>query len=484
MIVRVLLAIEPPVPRRELSKLRGLPGVLVQTLRTRQRLWQKVGRINTDIVVVSQSLLPDPPRTHLAALKDLPDAPAVVALTDREDPASQARLVSAGCDAVLHRDVPHESLQEVLVSLVHRRRAQQSRGLTASPGEEAPRLSDLSSDSLAMQGLLRTVWRVVNANAPLLILGETGVGKEHLARAIHAESRRASGPFVAINCGALPESLLESELFGHEEGAFTGATRSRRGHFESAHGGTLFLDEIGDVALHLQVKLLRALQERAVLRVGGERPIPVDVRIMAATNRDLAGAVEDGTFRRDLFYRLGVVTLTVPPLRDRREDVPALVERSISQLQRQLGSEVSEVTAGALEALCGYDWPGNVRELFNVVERAMLLCGANTIERHDLHDTLGERPLRAPAGVPQAPRPRRFSGAPWSLGDEWLRRPWREVRKALLDRVERAYLAGLLERTDGRIGETARLAGMRPRSLFDKLRHHGLRKEDFRPARD
>ena len=478
MIVRVLMAVDPPIPRRELSRLRGMAGVLVQALRTRQRLWQKVGRINTDIVVVSQTLLPDPPRSLLAALKDLPDVPAVVVLTDRTDPASHAKLVAAGCDAVLQQGLPHDSLQEVLIALVHRRRSLATREQRARPLEGEPRLADFSSESPVMQSLMATVRRVVNAQAPLLILGETGVGKEHLARAIHSESQHASGPFVAINCGALPEALLESELFGHEEGAFTGATRARRGHFELAHGGTLFLDEIGDVALHLQVKLLRALQDHAVLRVGGERPIPVDVRIMAATNRDLAGAVEDGTFRRDLFYRLGVVTLTVPPLRDRPGDVPTLIRRFIAQLQPHLRSEVRGITEGATRALAEYDWPGNIRELYNVMERTMLLCGSDVVTHLDLRDLLGERPLPRH----RAPPPPEERDEPWELGEDWLRLPWREVRVLLLDRAERAYLEGLLATTGGRVGDTARLAGMRPRSLFDKMRHHGLRKERFRGA--
>ena len=327
-----------------------------------------------------------------------------------------------------------------------------------------------------MQRLMGTVQRVVDANAPLLLLGETGTGKEHLARAIHRESRRAAGPFVAINCGALPETLLESELFGHEEGAFTGATRSRRGHFELAHGGTLFLDEIGDVALHLQVKLLRALQEQEVQRLGGEKPIPVDVRIMAATNRDLAQEVEAGRFRRDLFYRLGVVTVTLPPLRARREDVPDLAEGYVARLQGRMATEVQGITPEALAALRAYDWPGNIRELFNVVERAMLLSSSDVITHLDLRDALGERsPPPADVPLPEAP-----SHDPGSLSEDWLRRPWREVRAALLDRVEKAYLAGLLAATHGRVGETAERAGMLPRSLYDKLRRHGLRKEDYR----
>ena len=218
-------------------------------------------------------------------------------------------------------------LLETLRSLVERRRQDGLRRLKAERPEERYSLNDFVLVSPAMQRFVAVARRVVAADSSLLILGETGVGKERLARAIHAESPRARGPFVAVNCGALPEGLLESELFGHERGAFTGAVASRKGHFELAHEGTIFLDEIGEMPLHLQVKLLRVLEERRLQRVGGQRPIAIDVRVMAATNRDLEAEMGAGRFRNDLYYRLAVVTLTLPPLRDRAEDIPDLVEQ-------------------------------------------------------------------------------------------------------------------------------------------------------------
>jgi transcriptional regulator with GAF, ATPase, and Fis domain len=326
-----------------------------------------------------------------------------------------------------------------------------------------------------MKAFLDLVERVKDSGSSLLILGETGVGKERLARAIHAESPRGGGAFVPVNCGALPEGLLESELFGHEEGAFTGATRGRRGRFELAHGGTLFLDEIGEMPVHLQVKLLRALQEHEIQPLGGERSIPVDVRLMAASNRDLAVATERGEFRKDLYYRLGVVTLVLPPLRERREDIPELAESYVDHFRAVLGRETETLRPEALEALIAYEWPGNVRELINVIERAVLLCDGPEIGLEHLPEGIARRG----AGGTTLP-PLLLDGEAEELPRTLLARPWREVRRDALARLERAYLGGLLEETKGRIGETARRAGMEPRSLYEKMRRHGLAKEDFR----
>lgn len=327
-----------------------------------------------------------------------------------------------------------------------------------------------------MQRFMKLVERVAGADSSLLIEGETGVGKERLARAIHAASRRRSGPFLAVNCAAIPEGLLESELFGHEQGAFTGASRSRRGYFELAHGGTLFLDEIGEVPLHLQAKLLRVLEDHAVLRVGGERSIKVDVRVITATNRDLAEEARAQRFRSDLYFRLAVVTLAIPPLRERLEDIPDLVSRFLGELSAQLGRSVPGICDEALVALSRYAWPGNVRELINVLERALLLAPGDTITIDDLP--------RAISDVSSPPRPDEdaaglVAAVPSSLSD----RPLREARRVIVDAFERRYLEELLRRTGGRIGDAARQAGINERSLYDLMQRHGLRKEDFRETR-
>ena len=345
-----------------------------------------------------------------------------------------------------------------------------------------PSLNDFVSRSPTMQAFMHIVRRVARSRTSVLIEGETGVGKERLARALHADGPRSTSPFVAVNCGALPESLLESELFGHEKGAFTGATRSRRGCFELADGGTLFLDEVGEIPFHLQVKLLRALQEREIQRVGGEQAFSVDVRVIAATNRDLQAEIAAGRFRRDLFYRLNVVTLLIPPLRARVEDIPDLVRSYVDHLATQIGSDVEAIDPAALEALSAYDWPGNIRELINVIERSLLLCEGTTIERVHLPANLSGTSLSVPAIV--LPTLDADASVAPILDPALLARPLPEARRMVVDAFERAYLTALLTETRGRIKEVARRAGIQPRSLYDRMQRLGLDKQGFRDVDD
>ena len=249
---------------------------------------------------------------------------------------------------------------------------------------EQPRLDGMIAESRAMLEVFSLVRRVAASDATVLIQGESGTGKELIARAIHQASPRAGAPLVCVNCAALPETLLESELFGHERGAFTGAHAMRQGRFEAAQGGTVFLDEIGDLPLHLQVKLLRVLQERRIERLGSSRSIAVDVRLLAATHRDLEAAVRAGTFRDDLYYRLDVVTVTVPPLRARREDIPPLLDHFLARFAHGNGKPIRGFTRDARDALLRYDYPGNVRELENLVERAVVLTRDDAIGLADL----------------------------------------------------------------------------------------------------
>ncbi len=398
-------------------------------------------------------------------------------LSDEEQPEERAALLAAGCLAVLYTALPNHLLEEALSAALERRMQTAEETLLPRDALPPPQLSDFISASPAMETFMDVVHRVVASDATLLVQGETGVGKERLARAIHAESPRSAGPFVAVNCGALSETLLESELFGHEEGAFTGASRARRGWFELAHGGTIFLDEIGEMARHLQVKLLTVLQTREVQRVGAESSLLIDVRVMAASNRDLAAEVEAGRFRRDLYYRLSVVSLTIPPLRERREDIPGLVRGLIGRFRAEIPHRISGITPDAMEALCRYDWPGNVRELMNVIERAMLLSHTEQISRTALPTAISGL---LPASPTDFPTPQAVAQEQLSVPQQWLQQPLQEARQQLLTEFERAYLTGLLTETRGRIDETARRAGIRPRSLFDKMKRLGLRKEDFR----
>jgi len=477
MLIRVVLAVEDGALRRRLvTMLRKVEDVVLEPVAGGSHLWERALRRNCDVLVAAESAVPTPIATGMALAQEAPSSPAVIVLSPNEDASRHAELVAAGCDEVLYAGLPGGTLSAALEAILQKRRGQAEQSIRFPRLPAQPRLTDFISESPAMTAFLRTVQRVVASDTSLLILGETGVGKERLARAIHAEGPRLTGPFVAVNCGALPESLLESDLFGHEEGAFTGATRSRRGAFELAHRGVIFLDEIGEMPLHLQVKLLRVLQEHEIQRVGSEKAITADVRVMAATNRDLEAEVEAGRFRRDLYYRLSVVTLTIPPLRERREDIPELVESYLTYLRARVGRPVTGIAADALEALTRYSWPGNVRELINVIERAMLLCEDEEVSLNDLPSPIRstvmpiETDLLAQASMP----------SPDDVPHAWLERPLAEVREDLLRKFEHVYLVGLLRETGGRINETARRAGIRPRSLYDKMKHHGLRKEDFR----
>jgi two-component system, NtrC family, response regulator AtoC len=314
--------------------------------------------------------------------------------------------------------------------------------------------SGIVAESAAMKEVLRLAHKVAPAKTTVLINGESGTGKELIARALHEMSPRAERPFVAVNCGAIPEQLIESELFGHAKGAFTGAAGAKRGLFEEADGGTLLLDEIGDLPLHLQVSLLRVLQESEVRRVGDARSIKVDVRVLAATHIDLQQAVAAGKFREDLFYRLNVVGLRLPALRERTEEIEPLARRFLARHAARLGLPEKPLSAGALRLLAGWRWPGNVRELENALERALVLSEGPEIDAEALPDEL--RAAAAPSGPPPPP----------AEGDLSVKRAQRALEADLIRRA--------LERTGGNRTRAAELLDLSPRALLYKIREYGL----------
>jgi len=303
--------------------------------------------------------------------------------------------------------------------------------------------------SPAMQEIFATILRVAPSRTTVLLAGESGVGKDLIARAIHYHSPRRDRPFVKINCTAIPENLMESELFGYEKGAFTGAVTSKPGKFELADTGTVFLDEIGDVPAPVQVKLLRVLQERELERLGSNKTIRVDVRILAATNRDLRAALEEGAFREDLYYRLNVFPINIPPLRERKEDIPFLVEHFIKKLSGETGSRVRSVSDEALRKLMDYHWPGNVRELENVIERSLLLATGERLEASDIRLDVNPRPA-APGQVPFLPE------------------------GMTLDQYEQAIIREALRRTGGNKSQAARLLGLTRNALRYRLSQMGI----------
>ena len=475
MLIRITLAVSGSVLRQQLRENLARPDILLEVPRASKAVWGQVVREPADVVIISQSLLPTPLKDRMVQLQDHPDLPSTIVLSDKADTKEHAGLLAAGCDAVLFAGLAVEQVRSVVDAMLEKRRRLARKSFFAPQPLAEPRLEDFVSRSPAMAVFTNVVPRLVRSDTALLIEGETGVGKERLACAIHAEGLRSKGRFVALNCGALPEHLLESELFGHVQGAFTGATAARRGWFEIAHRGTLFLDEVGEIPVHLQVKLLRVLQEHEIQPVGSEKSFGVDVRVIAASNRPLEGAVEAGRFRRDLYHRLSVVTITVPPLRERPEDILGLVKRQIPYLAKETGRRVTGISAQAMDALCRYAWPGNVRELNNVLERAMLLCDDTEISLEDLPESI-TRAAEASTGSRLEPD----STQRITLPAHWLTKSLGELREVLIADLERQYIAGLLRATHGRIAKTAESAGINARSLYEKMKRLALRKEDFR----
>lgn len=312
-----------------------------------------------------------------------------------------------------------------------------------------------------MQAVLRKVAAVAATESTVLLTGETGTGKTVLARILHYQSLRRNRPFVSVQCSAVAEGLLESELFGHERGAFTGAVRRKPGKFELAQHGSIFLDEIGTISAAAQIKLLKVLEEKEFQRVGGEETIRSDVRIIAATNSELKQLIAEGTFRSDLYYRLNVFPIEVPPLRERLEDIPQLVDAFLQRLDKLYRKPIYGVEPLVLEAFQQYGWPGNVRELENVVERAYILETGETLRAENFPpDLIGAVSVAA---------------APLDPG-----RPLREYRAEWMRHAEASYLKALLQRHDGRIGRSAQAAGVGVRQLHKLLTRHGIRKEEFR----
>ncbi len=309
------------------------------------------------------------------------------------------------------------------------------------------KVQDILSKNPRMQEIFRLIRDIASLRSTVLIQGESGTGKELVARAIHYSGERAGKPFVAVSCAALAETLLESELFGHEKGAFTGAAFQKKGKFELADGGTIFLDEIGDISPKLQMDLLRVLQERSFYRIGGAEEIRVDVRVIAATNVELQEAMRAGRFRDDLFYRLNVIHIRIPPLRQRREDIPLLARHAVEKIAHELGKEVPDISEGALRMLLDHDWPGNVRELENAVERALVTCKNTKLTEDDFAFL----------------RP----GADEKTG--WLLPP-----NLTLEEIEKQAIAATLQRSRGNVSAAARILGIDRSTLYAKIRRYGL----------
>jgi DNA-binding NtrC family response regulator len=335
----------------------------------------------------------------------------------------------------------------------------------------------LIGESPAIKQIYSVVEKVANTPSTVLITGESGTGKELIARALHENSSRHGGPFIKINCAAIPKTLMESELFGYEKGAFTGAVGAKPGRFELAHGGTLFLDEIGEIPIEMQVKLLRVLQESEFERVGGIKTIKVDVRLVTATNRDLLQEIGAGSFREDLFYRLNVVPIHIPPLRERREDIPLLVDHFIAKFNERLRKQIEDISEDAVARLVAHPWPGNIRELENLMERTVLFCEREHIGVSDLPPEISHlQPITVPH-LPVATMPvvadeaARATPAAEALAASSLK----EAVRVQTERVERELIQRALDETGGNVTQAARKLKISRKSLQTKMKEFGLR---------
>ncbi len=391
----------------------------------------------------------------LDALSGRHDAPPVLVLSGSKSIASAVDAMKRGAIDYVTKPFEVEALRLKVRKLLEHRALEREVVRLRARLEPDEGVGGLHGSSERMREVFAAIRRLARSRATVLIRGESGTGKELAARAIHELGPRAAGPFVAVHCGGIPDTLIESELFGHERGAFTDARERRIGRFEAADGGTLFLDEIGELSADVQAKLLRVLQERVVERLGGHEPIPVDVRVIAATHRDLERAIEEGRFREDLYYRIHVVPLRLPPLRERRGDVPQLAEHFLAQARATAGGGPTAIADDAMEALVSWHWPGNVRELQNVIDRGVALAEGEVLERADLPPGLVRQ------GREQALREAVRAG---ELGFE-------EARA----RFESDLLREALDRTGGNQTRAAALLGLTRRALKLKMDRYGLK---------
>jgi DNA-binding NtrC family response regulator len=396
----------------------------------------------------------------LRRMRELDEHVPVIMLTGHGTIESAVRAMKGGAFDYLIKPVHLEEVRVVIEKGLETRRLMAEVHTLRAAMRERASPDDLVGGSPAMEELRQFIARVAPYDVSILIRGESGTGKELVAHAIHGQSKRRRGPFIPLDCAALPETLVESELFGHERGAFTGATQRRLGRFELAHTGTLFLDEIGNLPLSTQMKLLRVLEDRAITRLGGRGQIPIDVRIVAATHVSFEDALREGRFREDLYHRLNEFTIQVPPLRERSEDIPVLVEHFLARLGAELDKPVPGATPEAVAALRAYAWPGNVRELRNALKRAAVLAEGTIL----LADLPAEVRGRAPA--PGAGGPARVGTA------------LKDVVRQVVETTERDLILRTLERTRWNRSQAARLLGINHKTLYNKLREYGLLRGD------
>ncbi len=450
---RLLVVDDEPTQREMLTSILERAGYRVSVAADGQEAVRRLEAQHFDLVLTDQKM-PGMDGLELLdrARAQIPDLP-VVLMTAYGSVSSAVEAMKRGAADYLTKPFERDELLLVLSKVLRHRRLEDEVAALHGVLRDRYRLGGLIGSAPAMQEIFDLVGRVAHTDVPVLIQGESGTGKELVAAAIHEASRRSSGPFVAMNCAAVPETLLESEFFGHERGAFTGAVRARPGRFRQAHGGTIFLDEIGAMRVDLQAKLLRALQDQKIQPLGSTGSVQVDVRILAATGENLEVAIREKRFREDLYYRLNVVPITLPPLRERREDIPLLLDHFLSKAVRKFEKEPVGASSELLERLQMYSWPGNVRELENCVERMVLLARSARLTPVDLPPNI------------------RRGTEPGEEVDDLFQLPAAGVR---LQELERHLIVQALERTRGALGPAARLLGISYKTLQYRIQKHHI----------
>jgi two-component system response regulator HydG len=413
---------------------------------------EKVHKQAFDMILMDIRMLKVSGLEALDGIKIYNPAIPVIIMTAYSSVETAVEALKKGAYDYLTKPLDFDELRLAIEKAMdHSRLKEENRLLRESLGSRFDR-QNIIGRSTAMAKILETVAQVAPSEATVLITGDSGTGKELIAGAIHFNSPRKDGPFVKVNCAAITETLLESELFGHEKGAFTGAHRLKEGRFRQADGGSLFLDEVSEMSMGMQVKLLRALQEREITRVGGEEVVKVDVRVIAATNKDLTQEIESERFREDLYYRLNVVTLNVPLLRERKEDIPLLAQHFLGTFAEKNRKQIKGFSPQAMDQLVKYDWPGNVRELMNAVERAVVLSRSEYLDEQDL-----------PLVIKDA-----------LSGEEKIPSRYAVPADLPLEDVEKATILKTLESTDGNKSEAARRLGITRKTLHKKLKKYGM----------
>jgi two-component system, NtrC family, response regulator HydG len=439
----ILIVDDDAVVRDSLSKWFESEGFQAIVANSGREALQLAGKLQWDLALLDIKMPGMDGMELQVKLKEVDPELPLILMTGYASVETAVKALKHGAyDYITKPFDPDELVHLATNAIEHRRAKREVERLRENLQEVFPK-TDLIGQSPGMKRVCELIETVAPTDATVLITGESGTGKEIVARAIHAASPRRLMPMVVIHCGALTETLLESELFGHEKGSFTGAQYRKKGKFEAADGGTVFLDEISDISLKTQTDLLRVLQEKEIVRVGGSEQVKVDFRAVAATNKKLEGLVKEGSFRPDLYYRLNVFAIELPPLRSRREDIPLLVDHFLKKYAAQMNRPLPRISAGSMDVLLGYDWPGNVRELENAVERAMLIGRNGEVQPSDFPFQLNAQP---------------------STGD--LR---------TIDDVERRHIERVVGETNWNLSQAARILGIDRTTLYNKLRRYGLR---------